>query len=274
MPELSRDATFHWRFVKVDQRLLAGGADALVPDEAQERVDRGEYLVPELLESGQVRILWVEFQDHRRADSVLEAVGPECLSNSEFSATHGVRNLSVNDGSGEAAACQFRDQRSELLAARVVGDLVGDLKPSQLRIVIFPAVASQPLEERLGGLGQQLATGGQEVPIALDPPEVGIGRNPLRFQSSRVLVLDFGQVFGRVPLPDLEVGVLGQEAEVRDRVDLVAVELVLVQQRLGEDVVHLQRGQLAEKFRSQLQPASEIACTVNTGQQVEERIET
>jgi hypothetical protein len=52
--------------------------------------------------------------------------------------------------------------------------------------------------------------------------------------------LDLWEVVGRVPHPDLQIGVLGEEAEVRERVDLVAIESVFAQQSFREYVMHLQ----------------------------------
>ncbi len=100
-------------------------------------------------------------------------------------------------------------------------------------------IAMKKLFEPLVGFGrEQLLTGFKEVGITLDRPECRIHRNPLRSQRAGVLRFDLGEVILGQAVADGEVGVLGQKAEIRQRVDLGPVVVTAVKLRLREDVVH------------------------------------
>lgn len=128
-------------------------------------------------------------------------------------------------------------------------------------------------EKGSGGAGQQFSPGGQEVPVAVDLPQFRIGGDPLRGQHARVFRLGFGQIVGGLTSTDHQVGVLGEEAEVGDGVDQTPVVPGLVQAGLGEDVVHLERRQMAEHLRLQIQVAAQVAGAPHPGEQVQQRVE-
>ena len=85
--------------------------------------------------------------------------------------------------------------------------------------------------------------------------------------------LDLREILLRQPVADVEVRVLGEEAEVRQRIHLGPLELALVELGLGEDVVHLQAAHLAEQARLERQPGAPVAGLAHPREQVEHGIE-
>ena len=88
-----------------------------------------------------------------------------------------------------------------------------------------------------------------------------------------MLLLNLWEVVLRPALADGEVGVLGEEAEVGDCVDLAARVPGVVQDGLGEDVVHLEAGEVAEQVAVQGEAAAEVAGAVHPGEHVQQRVE-
>src|SRR5262245_14744276 len=86
-----------------------------------------------------------------------------------------------------------------------------------------------------------------------------------------------GFLLGEVPLrfafADFEIAVLGEEAEVGNRVDLAAVVSCLVEDCLGEDMMNLQTREMAKHCPLELEATTEIARTANASQEIKERIE-
>ncbi|MCY1302925.1 hypothetical protein D9M70_526110 [compost metagenome] len=84
---------------------------------------------------------------------------------------------------------------------------------------------------------------------------------------------NLGKVLLRQPVTDVEVSVLGEEAEVGERVDLRPLVLALVELRLGEDVVHLQPAHLAQQIGLERQARAPVACRTHARQQIKHRVE-
>ena len=90
--------------------------------------------------------------------------------------------------------------------------------------LLDPARAvQQVVQQPVRGLGEQALPLLQELRVVPRLPEFSVHRDPLRGERAPGARLDLGEVLGRRPVADLEVRVLGQETEVRDRVHLRAV---------------------------------------------------
>ena len=102
-------------------------------------------------------------------------------------------------------------------------------------------VVEEVVQERVRGLGEQALALLEEPRVVLRLPQLLVHRESTVTRARRGDAASIsGEVLGRRPVADLKVRVLRQEAEVRDGVDLRLLEALAVQQRLGEDVMHLE----------------------------------
>ena len=82
-----------------------------------------------------------------------------------------------------------------------------------------------------------------------------------------------GEVLGRIPIRHLQVGLLRQEGEVRQRIHFRSRVLVAIQQRLGKDVVNLQTAEIPPSRYSTARARSPSRASLDPRQHVEQRIE-
>jgi hypothetical protein len=85
--------------------------------------------------------------------------------------------------------------------------------------------------------------------------------------------LDGGKIGFRPIVQDVEIGALGQEAEVCDRVDLGPAIASLVEASLGENVVDFQLAEFAQHPGLERKTVPPILRLRHARQQVEDRIE-
>ncbi len=81
------------------------------------------------------------------------------------------------------------------------------------------------------------------------------------------------QVFGGVAARHLEVRFLREERDVCDRVHLAFGDAGRVEHLLGEDVVHLEGGKIAEQVARQLVTRAPVAGMADAGHHVEQGVE-
>src|SRR5690554_1088264 len=93
---------------------------------------------------------------------------------------------------------------------------------------------------------QQFLSGFEELRVILDLPQIPIHRNPLRFECSGEGIHHTREVLLRASIADDEVRILCEKAEVCQRINLGHGVPVVIQHRLGEDVVNLETAKLAE----------------------------
>src|SRR5690606_14536525 len=101
------------------------------------------------------------------------------------------------------------------------GDAAGDLnhrrrgrrRPSSLG---DPSVVAmkQFREPAVGFSGQQLFSSVEEIRVAIYPPQGLVHGNPLRSERPRVLGFYLREIDLRKGVTDVEIGVLGKEAEI------------------------------------------------------------
>src|SRR5262249_5302154 len=131
----------------------------------------------------------------------------------------------------------------------------------------------ETVEEIVGRLREQLTSRRKEQRVVLNSPEASVRGNPMRFERPRVARRHVLEVFSRVAVRDLKVGLLREEREVRDRVHLRPGIPGLVEACLRKDVMNLETTARAEKMTRQLDARLPVAGLPDAREHVEKRVE-
>ena len=120
----------------------------------------------------------------------LQAFRPACLGDGEHLSGRRIGHLAVHRGVRATQLGELGDERHHLLRAGVeILDVLDHNCPPFHRLAwCGHAPGAQLAQERVGGIGQQLTAGCEEVAVTVYPPERGILRDPLGGERPGLLV--------------------------------------------------------------------------------------